>query len=116
LATSTKKTSDQALQTTLSLLQDLSGSIQQYDFAVRDVESLRDHYMLTLRHWVHRLEAHAEEARKLTNDVTYRVWRLYMSGPAHGFQTGFNNTYQTLLTKPDRGDSGLPLTRADWYR
>jgi len=35
MATSTAKTSDQALQTTLSLLQDLFGSIQQYDFAVR---------------------------------------------------------------------------------
>ncbi|HEY6285011.1 MAG TPA: cyclopropane-fatty-acyl-phospholipid synthase family protein [Ktedonobacteraceae bacterium] len=84
-------------------------------FEVRDVESLREHYMLTLRHWVQRLEEHAEEARKLTNDVTYRVWRLYMSGSAHAFQTGFNNIYQTLLAKPDRGDSGLPLTRADWY-
>jgi cyclopropane-fatty-acyl-phospholipid synthase len=79
------------------------------------VESLREHYTLTLRHWVQRLEAHAEEARKLTNDVTYRVWRLYMSGSAHAFQTGLNNIYQTLLAKPDRGDSGLPLTRADWY-
>jgi len=85
-------------------------------FEVRDVESLREHYMLTLRQWVRRLEAHAEEARTLTNDVTYRVWRLYMSGSAHGFQTGSNNIYQTLLAKPDRGDSGLPLTRADWYR
>ncbi len=85
-------------------------------FEVRDVESLREHYMLTLRHWVQRLETHAEEARKLTNDVTYRIWRLYMSGSAHGFQTGSNNIYQTLLTKPDRGNSGLPLTRADWYR
>ena len=71
--------------------------------------------MLTLRHWMQSLEAHAEEARKLTNDVTYRVWRLYMSGSAHAFQTGLNNIYQTLLAKPDRGDSGLPLTRADWY-
>jgi cyclopropane-fatty-acyl-phospholipid synthase len=84
-------------------------------FEVRDVESLREHYTLTLRHWVQRLEAHAEEARKLTNDVTYRVWRLYMSGSAHAFKTGTNNIYQTLLAKPDRGDSGLPLTRADWY-
>jgi cyclopropane-fatty-acyl-phospholipid synthase len=84
-------------------------------FEVRDVESLREHYTLTLRHWVRRLEAHAEEARKLTNDVTYRVWRLYMSGSAHAFETGQSNIYQALLAKPDRGNSGLPLTRADWY-
>jgi cyclopropane-fatty-acyl-phospholipid synthase len=53
-------------------------------FEVRDVESLREHYMLTLRHWVRRLEAKHEEARKITDDITYRVWRLYMAGSAHG--------------------------------
>ena len=35
MATSTAKTSEQALQTTVSLLQDLFGSTHQYDFAVR---------------------------------------------------------------------------------
>jgi cyclopropane-fatty-acyl-phospholipid synthase len=38
-------------------------------FEVRDVENLREHYPLTLRHWVRRLEAHADEARKLTSDA-----------------------------------------------
>jgi cyclopropane-fatty-acyl-phospholipid synthase len=84
-------------------------------FEIRDVESLREHYTLTLRRWVRRLEEHAEEARKLTNDVTYRIWRLYMSGSAYAFETGRNNIYQALLARPDRGESGLPLTRADWY-
>ncbi len=84
-------------------------------FEVRDVESLREHYALTLRHWVRRLEYHAEEARQLTSDVTYRIWRIYMSGSIHAFLTGGVNIYQTLLAKPDHGDSHLPLTRADWY-
>lgn len=89
---------------------------EESGFEVRDVESLREHYMLTLRHWVRRLEKHAEEARKLTGDVTYRIWRLYMSGAAHGFRVGTSNIYQTLLAKPAQGESGLPLTRSDWYR
>jgi len=84
-------------------------------FEVRDVESLREHYALTLRHWVNRLEEHAEEARRLTDDVTYRIWRLYMSGAEYGFQMNQSNIYQTLLAKPDQGNSGLPLTRTDWY-
>ncbi len=84
-------------------------------FEVRDVESLREHYALTLGHWVRRLEARYDEARKITDETTYRVWRLYMSGSAHGFTTGRLNVYQTLLSKPDRGESGLPLTRDDWY-
>src|SRR4051794_28946647 len=32
-------------------------------FEVRDVESMREHFALTLRHWVRRLEERAEEAR-----------------------------------------------------
>ena len=84
-------------------------------FEVRDVESLREHYVLTLRHWVRRLEAHAAEARRVTDDTTYRIWRLYMSACAHRFRSGRYNLYQTLLAKPQDGDSGLPLTRADWY-
>jgi len=84
-------------------------------FEVRDVESLREHYMLTLRHWVRRLEDHHDEARRAADEVTYRVWRLFMSGSAYGFQVGRLNVYQTLLVKPIHGGSGLPLTRADWY-
>ena len=84
-------------------------------FEVRDVESLREHYVLTLRHWVRRLEDHHDEARRAADEVTYRVWRLFMSGSAYGFQVGRLNVYQTLLVKPNQGDSGLPLTRAYWY-
>lgn len=84
-------------------------------FEVRDVESLREHYALTLRHWLHRLEANREQARHLTDETTYRIWRLYLAGAAHAFRTGRLNVYQTLLAKPLRGDSRLPLTRKDWY-
>jgi len=84
---------------------------------VRDVESLREHYALTLRHWVRRLEAHHEQALQFVDEPTYRVWRLFMSGSAHGFTHGRLNLYQTLLVRPGpRGQSGLPLTRADWYK
>jgi cyclopropane-fatty-acyl-phospholipid synthase len=84
-------------------------------FEVRDVESLREHYALTLRHWLRRLETHADEAGKLTSDITYRTWRLYIAGSAYSFQVGRNNIYQALLAKSDGGESCLPLTRADWY-
>jgi len=83
---------------------------------VRDVESLREHYALTLRQWVRRLEVHHDEALQFVDEPTYRVWRLFMSGSAHGFTRGRLNVYQTLLVKPDAGGrSNLPLSRADWY-
>ncbi len=89
---------------------------EEAGFETRDIECLREHYMLTLRHWVRRLESHHEEAVRITNEATYRVWRLFMSASARAFETGVYNVYQSLLVKPDRGKSGLPLTRADWYR
>ena len=85
-------------------------------FEVRDVENLREHYALTLRHWGRRLAAQHEEALKYVNEATYRVWRLYMAGSAHAFDYGGLALYQTLLAKlPDSGQLGLPLTRQAWY-
>ncbi len=84
-------------------------------FEVRDVENLREHYALTLRNWVNRLEQHRDEAIRLTDEVTYRTWRLYMSGSAYGFETGSLNVNQTLLAKPVDGKSHVPMTRADLY-
>jgi len=84
-------------------------------FEVRDVESLREHYARTLRHWVQRLESRHEEAKRITSEMLYRVWRIYMCGCAHAFATGRVNVYQVLLSKPENGNTHLPLTRADWY-
>lgn len=84
-------------------------------FEVRDVESLREHYVYTLRHWVRRLEEHSDEAKKIAGEATFRIWRLFMSLGLHEFEVGNSNLYQTLLAKPEKGRSGLPLTRADWY-
>ncbi len=89
---------------------------EESGFEVRDVESLREHYALTLRAWVRRLEAHHEDALKYVDEHTYRVWRLFMSGSAYGFKAGSLNLYQALLVKPgEGGQSGLPLRREDWY-
>jgi cyclopropane-fatty-acyl-phospholipid synthase len=101
----------------LSPISTTARAAEEAGLEVRDVESLREHYALTLRHWVRRLEARHAEALGFVDEPTYRVWRLYMSGSAHGFATQQLNVYQTLLVKPSpRGESGLPLTREDWYR
>jgi cyclopropane-fatty-acyl-phospholipid synthase len=85
-------------------------------FEIRDVENLREHYALTLRAWVRRLESAHAEARAFVDEKTFRVWRLYMAGSAHGFARGQLAIYQVLLAKLDpAGDAHLPLTRRDWY-
>jgi cyclopropane-fatty-acyl-phospholipid synthase len=91
-------------------------SAEDVGFEVRDVESLRDHYAITLGHWVSRLEARREEVVKATSDVTYRIFRLYLAGARQGMKNGVYNIHQSLLAKPREGEAGLPLTRADWYQ
>ncbi|MDP2857658.1 MAG: cyclopropane-fatty-acyl-phospholipid synthase family protein [Bacillota bacterium] len=86
-------------------------------FEVRDLESFREHYQLTLRHWVRRLESNHDVALRYVDEPTYRVWRLFMAGGAYDFGSGNLNVYQALLVRPtDEGRSGVPLTREDWYQ
>jgi cyclopropane-fatty-acyl-phospholipid synthase len=82
---------------------------------LRDVESLREHYALTLRHWLARLERRRAEAVRVAGETTYRIYRLYLAGAAADFERGQNSVFQALFAKPDAGRSGLPLTRAGWY-
>ncbi len=85
-------------------------------FETRDVESLREHYALTLRHWVRRLEAAHEKAAVSVGEQTYRVWRLYMAGVARGFATGTLGIVQSLFSKQrEDGSTDLPMTREDLY-
>jgi cyclopropane-fatty-acyl-phospholipid synthase len=92
-------------------------SAERVGFELRDAESLREHYLTTLRHWIRRLEARRREAVELVGDATYRVWRLYMAASAHGFRTGRIGIVQSLLAKA-RGDGQVevPRGREDIYK
>jgi cyclopropane fatty-acyl-phospholipid synthase-like methyltransferase len=67
------------------------GEAERSGFEVRDVESLREHYALTLHHWVRRLESPTKQH--------IASGRLYMA------------TGEAL-----HGQGGMLITRADWYR
>jgi cyclopropane-fatty-acyl-phospholipid synthase len=84
-------------------------------FETHDVECLREHYALTLRQWLRRLEGQHDAAAALVGEETYRVWRLYLAGSAHGFATGAISLMQSVFSKTDHGRSRLPLTRVDLY-
>jgi len=82
---------------------------------VRDVENLREHYALTLRHWIKNLEAHEAEAVRIVGAPTYRVWRLYFAASAYRFDIGRISVNQTLFARLDNGRAGVPLSRAELY-
>ena len=60
-------------------------AIEGAGFEVRDVESLREHYALTLRAWVANLERNWTAAVAATSAARARIWRLYMAGSALAF-------------------------------
>ncbi|MFL5486316.1 MAG: class I SAM-dependent methyltransferase [Gemmatimonadaceae bacterium] len=100
----------------LTAADDVIAAAEASGFEVRDVESLREHYAMTLRHWVRSLEEKSADAMALVGSHTYRVWRLYMAASANAFATAAINIIQTLLAKPDAsGRSNIPLTREDIY-
>ena len=89
-------------------------AMQTHGFEVRDVESLREHYALTLRAWVANLEDNFEEAVALVGQPRARIWRLYMAGSAVNFEDGGINVHQVLGVKPGPGGtSGMPPTRRE---
>lgn len=69
---------------------------------VRDAESLRAGYALTLRRWVDTLESNRGAAVATAGETAYRIWRLYMAGSALAFERGDISVYQLLLSPPAR--------------
>jgi cyclopropane-fatty-acyl-phospholipid synthase len=88
--------------------------IQAAGFEVRHLESLREHYALTLRRWVGNLEDSWGEAVAEAGSARARIWRLYMAGSALGFEAGRLQVHQVLAVRPDRGMSGMPLRPDAW--
>lgn len=99
----------------LDNISSIQRAMERQKFEIADVEALRPHYALTLRHWVARLERNHERALQFVNEATYRVWRLYMTACALEFEQGGVGIYQVLAAKRGGGALPLPLTREYMY-
>lgn len=89
--------------------------LEEAGFEARDVESLREHYALTLRRWVANLEQHWDRAVRATSPGRARVWRLYMAASALSFEHNQIGVNQILAVRPtDDGGSGMPLRARRW--
>jgi cyclopropane-fatty-acyl-phospholipid synthase len=84
-------------------------TMQRTGYEVRHVESLREHYALTLRAWVSNLETGWDDAVAEVGPGRARVWRLYMAASALNFEAGRTQVHQVLAVRSDGGRSGLPL-------
>jgi cyclopropane-fatty-acyl-phospholipid synthase len=81
--------------------------------SVLDVENIRLHYALTLRHWLDRYRVAEDRVRKMFDETFVRMWRLYLAGSVAGFETGTLQLFQVLFTT--RENNHIPLTRQYQY-
>ncbi len=77
---------------------------------MRDAESLREHYALTLKRWVRNLADNKEEAVRQIGEERERIWRLYMTASIGAFERGDVAIHQIVATIPG-AQHGLPLSR-----
>jgi cyclopropane-fatty-acyl-phospholipid synthase len=89
---------------------DVLRSMEGANLEIRDLESLREHYALTLRRWVDNLDASQEEAIREVGEMRVRAWRLYLVGSAHAFANGEISVFQALSVR-DGAPHSLPLSR-----
>lgn len=90
---------------------------------LRDVENLREHYALTLRHWVENLARNQEAAIAQVGEERERIWRLYMTASYLAFERGDIGVNQILGVIPEREkvalyrpSPGLELARPSFVR
>lgn len=85
-------------------------NLERLGFEVHDVESFREHYMRTLRHWSDALYANRAAAAAEIGAARTRLWQLYFALFALGFERCLCGNFQTLASKRQPGPSGLPLS------
>jgi cyclopropane-fatty-acyl-phospholipid synthase len=84
--------------------------LEPWSFSVTDVENLRLHYALTLRHWRERFESAAGDVEQAFDAAFVRTWRLYLASSQAAFTTGWMQLFQVAFQRPR--DNGLPWTRS----
>ncbi|MGN6378773.1 MAG: class I SAM-dependent methyltransferase, partial [Gaiellales bacterium] len=94
----------------LESLGTIVGELESAGLEVRDAESLREHYTLTLRGWLANLSAGRESAIAEAGAERERIWRLYMTGSARAFQRGDIAVHQVLAVAAG-APHPLPLAR-----
>jgi cyclopropane-fatty-acyl-phospholipid synthase len=94
-------------------LKEMMQIFEPSDLSVLDVENLRLHYALTLRHWLQRYHAMEDRVRQMFDEKFVRMWRLYLAGSVAGFETGTLQLFQVVFS-PARNNR-IPMTRAHLY-
>jgi len=88
-------------------------NLERNAFEVRDVETMREHYYLSLKGWSEALYLRRDEAIAEVGPERVRLWLLYFALSCVGFWRGAIYDFQTVAQKRQTGMSGLRLGRGD---
>lgn len=94
-------------------LSEMMNIFEPWNFSILDVENLRLHYAMTLRHWLERYEAAADHVVDMFDPAFVRAWRLYLAGSIATFATGEGQLFQILFTRFNNNE--IPWNREYIY-
>jgi cyclopropane-fatty-acyl-phospholipid synthase len=94
-------------------LREMLEVLEPSGFSVLDVENLRLHYALTLKHWLERFENAKSQVSEMYDERFVRAWRVYLSGSQAAFNTGQMQLFQVLFARQFTNE--VPWTRAHLY-
>jgi cyclopropane-fatty-acyl-phospholipid synthase len=89
------------------------GVLTPGEMSVVDVENLRAHYALTLKHWRERYERAVAAGRVGFDQRFRRMWDLYLAGSEASFRTGWLQLFQVVFAPS--GSNAVPWTRDALY-
>jgi len=88
--------------------------LPDYDYHIKDMESLRLHYAKTLECWADNFEKNIDKVREKFDERFIRMWRAYLNSCVEAFRYRVVDVHQFLLEKGINND--LPVTRHYLYQ
>src|SRR3954453_6510320 len=92
----------------LPSLSEMTAATERVRLITSDVENLRLHYALTLRHWLDRATKARAKIEAMYDARFFRMWEFYLAGGIVMFESGAACNYQLQYI---RERSALPITR-----
>jgi cyclopropane-fatty-acyl-phospholipid synthase len=92
----------------LPSLSQMTASSEKVRLIAADVENLRLHYALTLRHWLERATKARAQIEAMYDARFFRMWEFYLAGGIVMFENGGACNYQVQYVRDRRA---LPITR-----
>jgi len=89
-------------------LSELVNPIEKSGLIISDLEVLRLHYSLTLRHWKERFLSKKEKILEMFDEKFFRIWEFYLTGCEMEFKWGQQVVFQFQLSKELKS---TPITR-----